>query len=683
MSKKHEFIIGLTGNPNTGKSTLFNALTGARQHVGNWPGKTVEKRRGEFSHQKNHIKIVDLPGSYSLTAYTEEEVITSKFILEENPDVVVQIVDAQNLERNLFLTLQLIELGAPLVIAINMLDLAKKDGISIDFKQLSELLNAPVVPIGAKNKKGLEDLMKVIIAQANSPQISQVKLKYGTETDDELEKIKSFLLANEPESKNDELDWMALKFLEGDLRIEQKMTQKSYYPELKLLTGKSIAHLENVFGQSIHTTLARIRYGFIKGLSQEVIANPKSKVTSFPDRIDRILTNKFLGIPVFLLVVWLMFQATFKLSEPLMGWVEGFFGIAGSNIASSLGDLGASEWFISLIVDGIIGGVGGVLVFVPIIGILFLLMAILEDSGYMARVAYVMDKLMHRIGLHGKASIPLILGFGCNVPGIMATRTLENKQDRLLAILINPFMSCGARLPVYALFTGAFFSAYQGWIIFSLYLLGILVAIVVGLIFKKLFSKKLSSPFVIELPPYRWPALRGVFIHAFEKVWIFIKKAGTIILAFSVVIWLLASLPVGVEYGAQESYAGQIGEAIVPAFEPLGFENWESSVALMFGFVAKEVVVSTYGTLYGIENIESGEGALSLSEALQNDFTPLSAYALMVFVLLYVPCMATLAVIKRETNSWKWPIFTAVYMTSIAWVMAFIVYQGGLLLGFS
>ncbi|MBT5016803.1 ferrous iron transport protein B [Candidatus Peregrinibacteria bacterium] len=683
MSKKSNVTIGLTGNPNTGKSTLFNALTGARQHVGNWPGKTVEKKEGEFTYQKNNIKVVDLPGSYSLTAYTEEEIITSEFILEEKPDVVVQIVDAQNLERNLFLTLQLIELGAPLVLAVNMVDLAKKDGISIDFKQLSKLLNAPVIPIGAKKKEGLDHLMKVILRQAKSPQVSKVKLKYGTEVDDELNKIKEWLLESDPKIIKTELDWSALKLLEGDLRIEQKMTQKPYYSELKLLVEKSLAHLEGVFSRNIHTILARTRYGFIKGLSQEITASCKSSRTNISDRMDCLLTNKFLGIPTFLLVVWLMFQATFKLSGPLMGWIEGFFGMIGDKVITLLGNLGASEWFISLIVDGIIGGVGGVLVFIPIIGILFLLMAILEDSGYMARVAYVMDKLMHRIGLHGKASIPLILGFGCNVPGIMATRTLETKQDRLLAILINPFMSCGARLPVYALFTGAFFSAYQGWIIFSLYLLGILVAIVAGLVFKKLFSKKLSSPFVIELPPYRWPALRGVFIHAFEKVWIFIKKAGTIILAFSVVIWLLASLPAGVEYGAQESYAGQIGETIAPVFEPLGFGNWESGVALMFGFVAKEVVVSTYGTLYGIGDIESGEGTLSLSEALQNDFTPLSAYALMVFVLLYVPCMAALAVIKRETNSWKWPLFTAVYMTGIAWLMAFIVYQGGLLLGFN
>jgi len=365
-----------------------------------------------------------------------------------------------------------------------------------------------------------------------------------------------------------------------------------------------------------------------------------------------------------------------------MGWIESFFEFLGESLTSLMEVWNAPVWVSSLLVDGVIGGVGGVLVFVPIIGILFLLMALLEDSGYMARVAYVMDKFMHSIGLHGKAFIPLILGFGCNVPGIMATRTLETKKDRLLTILINPFMSCGARLPVYVLFTGAFFSAYQGWVIFSLYFLGIIVAILMGLIFKKIFFKGLSSPFVIELPPCRWPSFKGVLIHVWERVWLFIKKAGTIILVFSIIIWFLASVPFGVDYGSQDSLAGSIGQTISPVFKPLGFDNWQSSVALMFGFVAKEVVVGTFGTLYGVEDVESEEGKVSLSDSLQNDFTPLAAYAFLVFVLLYVPCMAVLAVVKRETNSWKWPLFMVGYTTVIAWFFAFMVYQGGKLLGF-
>jgi len=595
MVEKSKLIIGLTGNPNTGKSTLFNALTGAKQHVGNWPGKTVEKREGNFTYKNNKIKIVDLPGLYSLTAYTEEESITADFIFEEKPDVVVQILDAQNIERNLFMTIQLIELQAPLVLVLNMDDLAKQDGMYIDTKKLSNLLHIPVVVINAKSKKGLSEMMETVFAYSNSKERSKIKLTYGTEVNDELEKIKDVIKSNEKSIKQNDLNSIAIKLLEGDLRAEQKMTLRPYYLELNALIQKSIAHLERIFDKNIHSVLANTRYGFINGLSREIITKDLSrKNNDISEKIDTLLTNKYLGIPIFLIIAWLMFQVTFGLSEPLMGWLEDLFSFIGNTLSVLLTSWQFPTWVISLVVDGIIGGVGGVLVFVPIIGILFLIMAILEDSGYMARVAYVMDKLMRRIGLHGKAFIPMILGFGCGVPAVMATRTLETKQDRILTILINPFISCGARLPVYILFVGAFFSAYQGWVIFSLYFLGLVVAIFMGLIFKRLFSKNISSPFVIELPPYRWPVLTGLMIHAWEKIWVFTKKAGTIILAFSVIIWALASFPVGVEYGSRDSLAGQMGETISPVFEPLGFGNWQSSVALIFGFVAKEVVVGTF-----------------------------------------------------------------------------------------
>ncbi len=682
MKKHYNLVIGLTGNPNVGKSTLFNTLTGANQHVGNWPGKTIEKKEGEFIFQNQKIKVVDLPGSYSLTAYTEEETITSDFILEEKPDVVIQVVDAQNLERNLFMIIQLIELGAPLIIVLNMVNLAEKQGIIINTKELSTLLNVPVILIDARKEQGFNDLFKAIFKKAKSKEKTKIKLTYGTEVNDELGKIKNFLKGKEVNISPEELSWTALKLLEGDYRIEQKLTKKPYYLELKSLVEKGIVRLNNLFKKDINTILANTRYGFIKGLGKEIIERKQVyQQRNFSDKVDYFVTNKFLGIPLFLIVIWLMFQATFTFSEPLMNGIEALFAFLGSHMSFLLEKWQVPQWSASLIIDGIIGGVGGVLVFVPIIGILFLAIALLEDSGYMARVAYIMDKLMHRIGLHGKAFIPLILGFGCNVPAIMATRTLETKKDRLLTILINPFMSCGARLPVYALFVAAFFSEHQGWIIFSLYVLGIITAIVMGLIFKKLFFKGLSSPFVIELPPYRWPTVKGLLIHVWERVWIFIKKAGTIILAFSIIIWFLASFPFGVNYGSQESLAGNIGQIISPVFKPLGFGNWQSSVALMFGSVAKEVVVSTFGTLYGVNNVENEIGIFSLGNALQKDFVPLSAYAFMVFVLLYTPCMAVIATVRRETNSWKWPLFVVFYTNVIAWISAFIIYQGGTLIG--
>ncbi len=682
MEKKSKFTIGLIGNPNTGKSTLFNLLTGARQHVGNWPGKTVEKKEGNFNFENKQIHIVDLPGSYSLTAYSEEEKVTTNFIFEEKPSVIVQILDAQNLERNLLMTIQLIELQVPLVLALNMEDLAQKNGIKIDIKILSILLDVPVVLINAKSKKGVETLIKTTCKQINKK--SEIKITYGTEISNELKNIKEFIHINEKDPQPYNSSWIALKLLEGDEKIEQNFIQKKYYPELQFSVKKSISRLEKIFNKNIYSILTSTRYGFIKGLSKEIITkNPSQRKQNISDKIDNIFMHKYLGIPLFLGITWLMFQLTFTLSAPLIGGIESLFELLGEFVLMILTSWDTSQWIISLIVNGIIGGVGGVLTFVPIIGILFLIMAILEDSGYMARIAYIMDKLMHKIGLHGKAFIPLILGFGCNVPAIMATRTLESKKDRLLSILINPFMSCGARLPVYILFVGAFFSSYQGWIIFSLYFLGIIVAILVGLVFKKIFSKSLSTPFVIELPPYRCPVMMGLLIHAWEKVWAFIKNAGTIILMFSVIIWSLASFPIGVEYGSQKSYAGQMGEAISPIFKPLGFGNWQSSVALTFGFVAKEVIVGTFGTLYGVENIESNTGTTSLTKSLQNDFTPLSAYSFMVFVLLYIPCMAVLAVVKKETNSWKWPIFMIFYTTGIAWILSFLVYQGGLFFGFN
>lgn len=662
--------IALAGNPNTGKSCLFNNLTGMRQHVGNWPGKTVEKKEGSFSYKGKKIKVIDLPGTYSLTAYSIEELIARDFIVDEVPDVVVNIVDACSLERNLYLTTQLIELGANVIVALNMNKFAHKSDILIDEKKLSKLLGIPVIKIEAVDKTGKEDLIELIASVAENKEKIENRITYGKEIEEHLAELEEFIKKTVPLKKHITPKWVSLKVLENDRQVINRIS--------KLKNGKKVInkakeiqkHLSDVFGEDIDTAVADARYGFISGLLKESLKKPKIDKLIMSDKIDNVITNRFLGIPIFLFAMWLLFQLTFTISTPLMDWIDTGIGWLGETV----GGLITVEWLSSLVADGIIGGVGAVLVFVPPIFVLFLAIALLEDCGYLARAAFIMDKLMHKLGLHGKSFIPMLLGFGCNVPAIMATRTLETKRDRILTMLINPFMSCGARLPVYVLFAGAFFSAHQGLVVFSLYVIGIIVAIIMGLIFKHTMFKGLSAPFVMELPPYRLPTVRGALIHMWERGSLFLKKAGTIIFGVILIIWLLSSLPFGVEYASEQSVVGVIGKIIAPVFKPLGFGTWQVTVALIFGFVAKEVVVGTFGTLYGV-------GEAGLGEALQGTFTPLSAYAFMVFVLLYVPCMAVIAVIKRETNSWKWPIFTTVYTTVVAWIAAFIVYQGGLLLG--
>lgn len=668
-----ELIVGLAGNPNVGKTTLFNQLTGMHQHVGNWPGKTVEKAEGHFEFDGIEFDVVDLPGNYALSAHSIEEIVSRDFIVDENSDVIINVVDAANLERNLYLTVQMMELGANIVLALNMNDFAKKKEHYIKIKEMSELLGFPVVEINAKDKDGFDKLLKTVEKQAKNPVDTSKKLVYGEELREHLGDIQNYIEKDKVLNDVPSI-WTAIKLLEDDKIVTEKVESSQYGPQIMKEVKKVKKHLKDIFGEGSEEIIANARYAFIDGLIKECVDKPEVEKPTLTDKIDNIVTNKYLGIPIFLVILYIMFQIVFTVGAPFQDLIDEGFGLLGEAILGVLGEGMVS----SFLVDGVIGGVGGVLVFLPQIILMFLVISILEDSGYLARAAFVMDRLMHKlVGLHGKAFIPMILGFGCGVPGIMATRTMENESDRLLTMMILPFMSCTARLPVYALFIAAFFSAYQGQVLFAMYIIGIAVAIIVAAILKRTLFKGMSSPFVMELPTYKVPSLKGVLLHTWEKTKGFLRKAGTIILVASIVIWILSSFPAGVEYGAQESVMGQIGTVISPIFAPLGFGEWQPSVALLFGVVAKEVVVSTLSSLFGV-----AEEGVGIENAVHDVFTPLTAFVFMIFVLLYVPCFAALGTIKQETNGWKWPAIMVLITTVTAYVVSFIAYHIGLLIGF-
>lgn len=672
LEGRKELVVALAGNPNSGKTSLFNELTGSRQHVGNWPGVTVEKKEGRLKFEGIDFKVVDLPGTYSLGAYTEDEVIARNFIIYDKPDVVINVVDATNLERNLYLTMQLLEMNANLVIALNMSDEAKAKGIEIDKDKLSQILKVPVVMTVATKGEGVKKLLENVL-KAVEFKGERYRIDYGKELEEGISELESLIKEDEELSKKFFPRWLAIKFIENDENIMKEFSSKTALMEkVKLIQKK----LEGIFGEDAEVVVADKRYRVISGIVKECVkkrSTPEERYT-LSDRIDRIVTNKYLGIPIFLVAMWAVFEFTFALGNPLSDWIEMFFDWLGEVTASWLLSIAAPDILISFIRDGIIAGVGSVLVFIPPIFLLFFAISVLEDSGYMARAAYVMDRFMTALGLHGKSFIPMLIGFGCNVSGIMATRTLENKEDRLVTILVNPLMSCAARLPVYVLFAGAFFEAHQGIVVFSIYLLGIVLAVIMAKIFKKFLFKGKTAPFVMELPPYRVPTLKGLLIHMWERGSLFVRKAGTIILGVVVLVWILSSLPAGVEYASAESYIGRLGSAVAPILKPAGFGTWEAASALIFGILAKETVVGTLGVVYGAE----GD---ALFEAIKQHFTPLSAYAFMVMTLIYIPCVATIAAIRRETNSWKWTFFAIGYTLVLGWLMAVLVYQGGRILG--
>lgn len=668
--------VALAGNPNIGKTTLLNALTGSNYSVGNWAGVTVEKKEGMFTYDNQKIIIVDLPGTYSLSAYSLDEKVARDYIINEHPDVIINIVDASNLERNLYLTMQLLELDRPLVIALNMMDEASKLGIEINIAKLSEKLGVPVVPIVAAKKEGINNLLDQVIK--DNTNLKGQTVDYGEDIESLLNKLTSYLdtfdnLRHIPNR------WLALKILEEDENILSlfPLSRKDMLDKVLNINNNKINEQHTA---NLSSDIANYKYQYISSIVSDVVNIPKESTLTTTNKIDRILTHKYLGLPIFALIMFSVFYFTFDLvGNTLQGYVETGLDYFATLVSSGFKTMGISDWLHSLIVDGIMGGVFGIISFLPHIACLFISLTILEDSGYMARVAFIMDRLMRQIGLSGKAIIPMLLGFGCNVPAIMGTRTLENENDRLTAILINPFMSCSARLPIYTLFAAAFFPGRESLVIFSLYILGIVVAITIGLIFKKTIFKTTGVPFIMELPPYRLPRIGSVLLQVWEKIKGFLIKAGTVIFAASAILWLILEFNFSGPAPMNESIGAMIGKAIAPIFTPIGFGTWEASLSLLSGVVAKEVVVSNMSIIYGL-----GEGATStaFASALGGTFTSLSAYSFMVFTLLYVPCIATIGIIKRETNSWKWMWFSVIYQFLVAWGVAYIIYNIGHLLRF-
>ncbi|MDD4568587.1 MAG: ferrous iron transport protein B [Tepidanaerobacteraceae bacterium] len=667
--------VALAGNPNCGKTTIFNALTGTNQHVGNWPGVTVEKKEGKLKFKDKQYNIVDLPGTYSLGAYSEDEVVARDFILKNKPDIVINVVDATNIERNLYLTTQLSEMGVKVIVALNMMDEAERKEIKIDIDSLSEQLGVPIVPTVASRQQGI-DKLKTKISETISSDAKVKKITYGQDIDNVITSIKETI--QQTTSATDyPPDWIALKLLENDKYIIDFIDKK----EPKILNNAKtyMNDLTNQVGLDPEMIIVDKRYEFIGNAVCKSVIKPKQHTDSTSDKIDKVLTHKWFGLPIFALIMFGIYQLTFAIGQEILGGsVASLLDTLGDAVATLLESISAPDMLVSFVADGIFGGVGAVLEFVPLIMVLYILLGILEDSGYMARAAYVMDRIMRSLGLHGKTFISMLIGVGCNVPGIMSTRTLDSKKDRMIAILINPFISCGARLPIYSVFIAAFFPNHGGAVLFILYATGFIVALLMGKLFSKTLFKGEASYFIMELPPYRMPTVKGVLIHMWDKVGGFLKRAGTVIFTVVTILWVLSVLPYGVEPHSKASILGRIGSFISPIFKPAGFGTWQASVGLFAGIVAKEAVVGTLGMVYA--GVEEGT---KLVAAMRQAFTPLSAFAFMIMTLLYTPCAAVIGVVKRETNSWKWAIFITVYTFLIGWFGAVLVFQIGRLLGFS
>jgi len=683
-----EISVALAGNPNSGKTTIFNMITGARQHVGNYPGVTVEKKGGRYTYRDWEMTVTDLPGTYSLTAYSTEEIVARNFIIEERPDVVVDIVDASNVERNLYLATQLMEMNVRLVLAFNMSDIAEQRGLLFDIEQLSTLLKARIVSTVGNKGKGKTELLEAIVQTAQQPEKQGIRrMNYGAEIENELAALETILAGKEHAlTEKYGARWLAVKLLEQDHDITGRIEDRNVLDAAKT----SIEHIKSVLGDEPEIIMADRRYGYISGACQEAIKTTVELRHDTSDMIDAVVTNRVLGLPIFLVLMYVTFMLTFKLGKYPMGWLEQFFNGAAS-IISGLWPVGTESWIKSLLVDGVIGGVGGVVVFLPNILILFLAIAFLEDTGYMARAAFIMDRIMHKIGLHGKSFIPMLIGFGCSVPAIMGTRILENRRSRLTTIMVIPLMSCGARLTIYALLIPAFFAEpWRGPMLWIIYLIGIVLAIIAAKVLRLTVFRGETIPFVMELPPYRMPTLKGLLIHMWQRGWMYLKKAGTIILAISIILWAAMSYPKPAEESLaglspdqarqkelEHSVVGRIGRSIEPVLKPLGFD-WRIGTALIGATAAKEVFVAQLGIVYAVGSDDAG--SRSLREKLQANYSRLTGFCIMLFCLIATPCVATVAVTRQEAGSWGWALFQFFGLTCLAYVVTFIVYQIGSLL---
>ncbi|MBP7871463.1 MAG: ferrous iron transport protein B [Parabacteroides sp.] len=717
LNKGKIINVALIGNPNCGKTSLFNFASGAHEHVGNYSGVTVDAKEGVFTQNGYTFRIVDLPGTYSLSAYTPEELYVRRHLVQEQPDVVINVVDASNLERNLYLTTQLIDMDVRMVIALNMYDDLEKSGNKFDHESLAGMIGVPIIPTISKTGFGIEALFNRVISvyEETDPILRHVHVNYGDTLEKYINALRKMLKRNGTVDKTYSKRYLAIKLLENDKEVKQYVQSLPETKPILETCNQYSQQLEEMLKEDTETALTNARYGFISGALRETFVANKIKEVSSTQIIDLFVTHKVLGFPIFIFFMWFMFEATFKLGEYPMQWIEWGVEQIGNFVRNFMPEGPLKD----LLVDGIIGGVGGVIVFLPNILILYLFISFMEDSGYMARAAFIMDKIMHKMGLHGKSFIPLVMGFGCNVPAIMATRTIESRNSRMITMLINPLMSCSARLPVYVLLTGAFFTENASTVLLLMYSSGILLAVIVAKLFKRFLFSKEDVPFVMELPPYRMPTSKSILIHMWEKAKQYLHKMGGIILIASILIWFLGYFPRETEQGKiyesqiehvnssntlsekektetvtelnrlknmehqQNSYIGRIGQAIQPALAPLGFD-WKISVSLLSGMAAKEVVVSTLSVLYTGDS----EDSQTLPERLQADkdkegnpvFTPLVALSMMLFVLIYFPCVATVIAIVNESKSWKWGAFVIVYTCTLAWVVSFTVYQLGSIL---